>query len=97
MNLVWGRISTLECNWNLLWAALGWPHASIIVIAVLFKRSTNFRNDEWLKTFGVTVRAIMLNVPGRILQTPGIIYGKVGVSSLDISSVIYAILIGYDY
>ena len=67
----------------------------VIVIAILFKRATNFRNDAWLKTFGVVVGDRLLNVPGRILQTPDIIYGQVGVSSLDLSSVSNAFVTGY--
>ena len=67
----------------------------IIAIAILFKRSANFGNDEWLKAFEVVVGKKLLEVTGRILQTPGIIYGQVGVLSVDLSLVIYAIWIGY--
>ena len=68
----------------------------IISIAIIFKRLTNFQNDQWLQTFEVVVGDKLLDVPGRILQTPGIIYGQVGVSSLDRSSTEYAIVIDYE-
>ena len=68
----------------------------IIVIAILFKRSANFRSNERVKTFEVVIGNNLLDVPGRILQTPGIIYGQVGVSSLDRSSTEYAIVIDYE-
>ena len=83
---------TLECNleWILL-RAFGWVTSCFgHVIAILFKRTTNFRNNEWLKTFKVVVGDRLLDVPGRILQTPDIIYGQVGMPSLDLSSVINA-------
>ena len=54
----------------------------------------NFRNEQWLKTFEVVIGDSLLDVPGRILQTPGIIYGQVGVLSLDRSSLICTIVIG---
>ena len=94
MHSIWGRISTREYNWNLLRAST-WL-ASCFDVAIFFKRLTNFRNDEWLRTFEVVVGEKLVDVTGRILQTPSIIYGKVGVSSADLSSVIYAILIGYE-
>ena len=46
-----------------------------------------------MRIFGVEVGDKLLDVPGRILQTPDIVYGLVGVE-FDLSSVIYAILIG---
>ena len=49
-----------------------------------------------MRTFEVVIGDNMLDVPGRILQTPGIIYGQVGVSILDRSSIIYPIVIGYE-
>lgn len=48
-----------------------------------------------MKTFEVVVGDRLLDVPGRILQTPDIIYGQVGVSSLDLSSVSNAFVTGY--
>ena len=51
----------------------------IIVIAILFKRTTIFRNNAWLRAFEIMVGDKLLNVPGRILQTPDIIYGQVGI------------------
>lgn len=50
----------------------------IIVIVILFKRAANFPN-AWSRAFGVTVDNTLLDVPARILQTPGIIYGQVSV------------------
>ena len=48
-----------------------------------------------MKTFEVVVGDRLLDVPGRILQTPDIVYGQVGESSLDLSSVINAFVTGY--
>ena len=50
-----------------------------LLLLFFFKRLTNFRNDQWLEAFEVVVGDRMLDVPGRILQTPGIIYGQVGI------------------
>ena len=49
-----------------------------------------------MKAFKVVVGDNMIDVPGRILQTPRIVYGQVSVSSLDHFSVIYTIIIGYE-
>lgn len=50
----------------------------IIAIDILFKGLNNLRNDVCLETFNVRVGKTMLDVPGRILETPGIIYKQVG-------------------
>ena len=43
------------------------------------QRSRNFSNDDWLESFNVTIGNKLVDVPGRVLKTPGILYGEVGV------------------
>ena len=49
-------------------------------------------NDDFMESFNVTVGNTMLEVPGRILKTPVIVYGEVW--SLYLFSVICAVVTG---